>query len=223
MDSTDREKAKEKVEETRRTILDKLREDGVVNPQGLALAGFSGIFLAAVPLTSWVAQPNGLLEKAVNAVCNTIAFISSAGSSSKVAQTGKIAALSTLYIVVTYAVSGSGSAAGVDAGNVEGRDHSHPRAQVQNLKGLPLRLHSAHYNLMEMFPGFALAAALTQTMAPGDQTLINLLGLHVLSKVFVHYPCYLCNAGLPRTISHILATASVINVALRLSKRQPLL
>jgi len=29
MDSTDREKAKEKVEETKRTILDKLREDGV--------------------------------------------------------------------------------------------------------------------------------------------------------------------------------------------------
>ncbi len=32
MDSTDREKAKEKVEETRRTILDKLRDDGVQVP-----------------------------------------------------------------------------------------------------------------------------------------------------------------------------------------------
>ncbi|KXL46880.1 hypothetical protein M433DRAFT_3679 [Acidomyces richmondensis BFW] len=194
-----------------------------VNPQGLALAGFSGVFLAAVPLTSWIAQPNGLLERAVNAICSTVAFIGSAGSSNKVAQTGKIAALSTLYIVVTYAVSGSGSAAGVDAGNEEGRDNNHPRAQVQNLKGLPLRLHSAHYNLMEMFPGFALTAALTQAMAPEDQTLINLLGLHVLSKVFVHYPSYLCNVSIPRTVSHILATASVINIALRLSKRQPLL
>jgi len=109
---------------------------------------------------------------------------------------------------MTYAFSGAGSAAGTDAGTEEGRDNNHPRKQVQNLTGLPLRLHSAHYNLMEMFPGFALSAALAQTMAPGDATLTNLLGL--------------LNLGAPRSIAHILATASVINVALRLAKR-PLL
>ena len=146
---------------------------------------FGGLFLAAVPLTSWVAQPNGLLEKAVNGVVSSVAFLGSAGSTSSVAQTGKIAALGALYVTVTYAISGAGSAAGTASGNEEGRDNDHPRSQVQNLKGLPLRLHSAHYNLMEMFPGWAISAALAQAMAPGDQTLINLLGLHVLSKVFV--------------------------------------
>ena len=150
------------------------------------MAGFGGIFLAAIPLTSWVTQPNGVLEKAVNGVCSSVAFLSSAGSNSKVSQGGKIAALSALYITMTYALSGAGSAAGVDAGNKEGRDNAHPRKQVKNLEGLPLRLHSAHYNLMEMFPGFALSAALTQALAPGDQQLINLLGLHVLSKVFLY-------------------------------------
>ncbi|KAK3111183.1 hypothetical protein LTR53_013819 [Teratosphaeriaceae sp. CCFEE 6253] len=211
--------AENKIQEGKDTFLEKLREDGVVNPAGLAMAGFGALFLAAVPLTSWVAQPNSLVEKAVNGLCHSVAFLGSAGASTRVSQTGKIAALSTLYIAVTYAFSGAASAAGVDAGNEEGRDNNYPRAQVQNLKGLPLRLHSAHYNLMEMFPGFAVTAGLAQAMAPGDQTLINLLGLHVLSKVFLYYPAYIFNVGTPRTLAHILATASVINVALRLSKR----
>lgn len=177
--------AQAKAAQAKNTLLDKLREDGVVRPQGLAMAGFGAIFLAAVPLTSWIATPNGLLEKTVNGVCHSIAYLGSAGSTSRVSQTGKIAALSTLYIAMTYAFSGAGSAAGVDAGIEEGRDNNHPRKQVAKLEGLPLRLHSAHYNLMEMFPGFVLSAALAQTMAPGDQTLVNLLGLHVISKVFV--------------------------------------
>lgn len=149
------------------------------------MAGFGGIFLAAIPLTSWVTQPNSIIEKAVNGVIGTVALLASAGSTSTIPQSGKIAALAGLYITVTYAFSGAGSAAGVDAGNKEGRDNNHPRAQVASLKGLPLRLHSAHYHLMEMFPGFALTAALAQAMAPGDQTLINLLGLHVIAKCFV--------------------------------------
>ena len=172
------------------------------------MAGFGGIFLAAIPLTSWVAQPNGMLEKAVNGVCSSVAFLSSAGSTSKVSQGGKIAALSALYITMTYALSGAGSAAGVDAGNKEGRDNAHPRKQVKNLEGLPLRLHSAHYNLMEMFPGFALSAALTQALAPGDQQLINLLGLHVLSKVFLYVKQYVTDvfvADVPQLLSKLLA------------------
>ncbi|KAK5126277.1 hypothetical protein LTR85_010513 [Meristemomyces frigidus] len=216
------DKAQAKAHEAKDTFLQKLRADGVVHPQGLAFAGFGAVFLAAVPLTSWVAQPAGLVEKAVNGLCHSIAYIGTAGATGNVSQTGKLAALSTLYIAMTYAFSGAGSAAGSEAGLEEGRDNNHPRSQVQNLKGLPLRLYSAHYQMLEMFPGFALSAALAQTMAPGDQTLINLLGLHVISKVFVHYPAYLFNLGTPRTLAHIVATASVINVALRLAKR-PLL
>lgn len=136
-------------------------------------------------MTSFIAQPNGLLEKAVNGVCSSVAYIGSAGSTSRVAQTGKIAALSTLYIAMTYAFSGAASAAGVEASSEQGRDTEHPRSQLAELKGLPLRLYSAHANLMEMFGGFGLTAALAQAMAPGDQTLINLLGLHVISKVFM--------------------------------------
>ena len=40
--------------------------------------------------------------------------------------------------------------------------------------------------MVVQFPSFALTAALTQATAPTDQHLINLLGLHVLAKVFVY-------------------------------------
>jgi uncharacterized MAPEG superfamily protein len=70
---------------------------------------------------------------------------------------------------------------------------------------------------MEMFPGWALAAALAQTMAPGDHQIINLLGLHVLAKTLLYYPCYIFDVDGPRTLSHVVATASIINVAWRLA------
>jgi len=200
------------------TVLQKLREDGVENPAGLSLAAFGGLFLAAIPLTSWIAQPNSLVEKAVNGVVGSVGWLSSAGSTSTIPQTGKIAALAGLYVTVTYALSGAGSAAG-QASSAQGRDNNHPRANVTNLRGLPLRLYSAHYNLLEMFPSWAISAALAQAIAPSDQSLINLLGLHVISKVFVYYPSYIFNVSVPRTLAHIVATASVINVALRLAKK----
>ena len=38
-------------------------------------------------------------------------------------------------------------------GRREGLDNDHPRKHVHQLEGLPLRLRSAHYALMENFPG----------------------------------------------------------------------
>jgi hypothetical protein len=35
----------------------------------------------------------------------------------------------------------------------EGLDNDHPRKHIGELEGLPLRLRSAHYALMENFPG----------------------------------------------------------------------
>lgn len=83
---------------------------------------------------------------------------------------------------------------------------------MANLAGLPLRLQSAHNNMMEMFPGFALAAALAMSIAPNNQHIINLLGMHVIAKVFLYYPSYLMNIAPVRSIAHFLATGSVIAV-----------
>ena len=70
---------------------------------------------------------------------------------------------------------------------------------------------------MENFPGFALAAALAQCLAPNDAQIVNLLGFHVMAKMLVHYPAYLMNVAPPRTFSHVLATSAVVNVCWRLA------
>jgi uncharacterized MAPEG superfamily protein len=155
------------------------------NPKGLAVAALGPAFLALIPVTSWITQPGGFLEKAVNGVIGSVGLLASAGASSHIAQGGKIAALAAIYATVTYALTGAASAGGQDAGTPGGRSNEHPRAAYANLRGLPLRLYSAHYHLMEMFPGWAIAAGLAQVIAPNDQAIINLLGLHVIAKVFV--------------------------------------
>lgn len=68
-----------------------------------------------------------------------------------------------------------------------------------------------------MFPGFALSAALAYTTAPGNQQIINLLGLHVLLKLLLYYPSYLLDIAPTRSLAHIGATGAVVNVAWRLA------
>lgn len=156
------------------------------NPSGLLLTGFSALFLAAIPLTSYITQPNSILEKSINGLTSTLTHLIPSSSPTPSTSTNKIAALATLYLTVTYALSGAASAAGINSAYAEGRDNNYPRKQVAGLKeGLPLRLYSAHYHLMEMFPGWAVVAALAQGIAPEDQGVVNLLGLHVVVKCFV--------------------------------------
>jgi uncharacterized MAPEG superfamily protein len=159
-----------------------------------------------------------------------------------------IPALATLYLFWTFGASGAISAAGQAMGRREGLDNEHPRKYVHTLDGLPLRLRSAHYALMENFPGrsscsphlahifssipvidlvsaadgtemiaFALAAALAQIMAPNDAQIVNLLGFHVMAKLMVHYPAYVSNIALPRTVAHLSATSALVNVCWRLA------
>lgn len=70
---------------------------------------------------------------------------------------------------------------------------------------------------MEMFPAFALVAAMSQTLAPANQQIINLLGLHVILKTLVFYPAYIANIAPVRSFSHLFAIASVINVVYKLA------
>ncbi|CZT23341.1 uncharacterized protein RCC_09054 [Ramularia collo-cygni] len=196
-----------------------LANDGVYNSKGFAMAAAGPVFLAAIPVTSWITQPGGLLEKVINGLIGGVGLFASAGASSSVAQGGKIAALAALYASVTFAISGATSVAGQAAGNPQPYDNKHPRANINNLTGLPLRLYSAHHQLIEHFPGWAIAAALAQAIAPGDQHIINLLGLHVIAKVLVFFPAYVMNVDAPRSLGHLAATSSMLNVLFQLTKK----
>lgn len=99
----------------------------------------------------------------------------------------------------------------------DGLDNLEPRKYLHSMEGLPLRLRSAHYGLLENFAPFALAAALAQFLAPNDQEIINLLGYHVIAKVFLYYPSYIFNVAPLRTLTHVSSIGAVINVLWRLA------
>ncbi|KAF8854246.1 hypothetical protein BDZ45DRAFT_747695 [Acephala macrosclerotiorum] len=143
-----------------------------------------------------VVDPNGLLMTAIGPVFLAVIPITNyLTSSNGVVQK----AISTLINLIP--------------GNIPKDREIAALKDINNLTGLPFRLRSAHYNLIEMFPGFALSAALTQSLAPKNQSLINLLGFHVLLKCFVYYPAYVLDVAPVRSFAHLGATASVINVA----------
>ena len=71
---------------------------------------------------------------------------------------------------------------------------------------------------METFGGYALAASMAAAIAPNNQHVINLLGLHILSKVFLFWPSYLANIGPSRTLGHVLSVGSLIGVAWKLAR-----
>ena len=72
------------------------------------------IFIAAVPLTSYLSQPGSLVEKLVNGLLRTTVYVGSAGSSSQVSGGRVIPALSALYLFLTYGLGGAMSAAAID-------------------------------------------------------------------------------------------------------------
>ena len=167
------------------------------------------MYLVGVPITSFMTKPEGVLQGLVQGTLKLIPGGVAAGRT--------VPALSALYLFMTFGASGAISAAGQAMGREEGLDNNCPRKHIHKLDGLPLRMRSAHYGLLENFAGYALAASLAQTLAPNDQQITNLLGLHVLLKVFVYYASYLVDIPPPRTFSHVFATSAVINVCWRLA------
>lgn len=201
-----------------------------INPSGATVLAAAPMYLALVPLTSYLTKPNSIVQSLTHALIKVLPGV----SVNSITSGRAIPALSALYLFWTFGASGAASAAGQAMAREEGFDNDHPRKHTHKLDGLPLRLRSAHYALMENFPGvpnlwniepnnsdldlaFALAAALAQILAPNDAQIINLLGYHVIAKLLVHYPAYLTNFALPRTFAHISATSALVNVCWRLA------
>ncbi|KAF2855159.1 hypothetical protein T440DRAFT_386183 [Plenodomus tracheiphilus IPT5] len=187
--------------------------NGVVNPDGVAFVLAAPLYLALIPVTSYLTKPDSIVQSLTHALIKLLPGVGTTAITSGRA----IPALSALYLFWTFGASGAISAAGQAMGRNEGLDNDHPRQYIHTLTGLPLRLRSAHYALMENFPGFALAAALAQVTAPNDAQVVNLLGYHVIAKLLVHYPAYVGNVAVVRTTAHISATAALINVCWRLA------
>jgi len=159
-----------------------------INPTALRPSPFVPlVFIASIPITSFLTAPGGIAETLVNGTINALFFRT-------VAPAGKLAALSTLYFIGTYVFAAAGSVSGLASGHKDGRSNAQPRAHISELTGLPLRLYSAHVHMMEHLAGFALMAGLAAGRTPSADPLANtlagrevvaLLGMHVLLKLFV--------------------------------------
>ncbi|KAK7909071.1 hypothetical protein PG985_014949 [Apiospora marii] len=188
------------------------------NPKGI----YSGLmflsYLGLIPLTDYVAR-TGALQYLVRTTVSLLPGCApiAADANNTIAAQGMIPALAALYLFVSHGVTGALSGAGQTMARPEGLDLSHSRRHLGHLAGFPLRLYSAHQNLMENFPAWALGAALTQALRPDDAHLVSLLGLHVLAKVFVYYPAYLANVPSVRGPTHLFANAAAINVCWKLA------
>lgn len=185
-----------------------LTETHSLNPSGAAISGFTAAYLVGVPITSSITKTDGVFQSLIQGALDFFP--------GGVAPGRTIPALTALYVFMTFGASGAISVAGQAMARREGLDNN-PRKHVHTLDGLPLRMRSAHYNLLENFAGFAVAASLAQSLAPADPQTVNLLGLHVLLKTGLYYVSYLANIAPPRTLSHVLATSAVINVCWRLA------
>ncbi|KAJ5565766.1 hypothetical protein N7535_007404 [Penicillium sp. DV-2018c] len=178
-----------------------MMSNGVNNPSGILFTATGPLFIIFAPLASAITAPNGIVQKAISTMLGLIG--------ADITSDRAIPALAFLYGFWTFAGSGALSIAGQAMARTAGYDNANPRKHRASLDGLPLRLVSAHSALMEIFPLFAVTACLVQVIAPGDQQARNLVGLHVLLRIFAYYPGYL--AGIPRlrSVSHVLSTSAL--------------
>lgn len=173
------------------------------------MGSFAVAYAACVPLSTYLSKPGGFVQSALDTVLTyTIPGV---------VKNRQIPAIAAFYIYAVYPVSGAFSVAGQAAAR-KAFDNNHPRKHDVELRGFPLRLRSAHLNLMETFPPFALAAGLAQILAPNNQQITNLLGLYALVRVFIYYPAYLLDISPPRSVSHLLSIATLFNVCWMLAK-----
>lgn len=82
------------------------------------MAAIGPVFLAFVPVTSYITAPNGVVQKAIETLLATIP------GTANISQERVIPALSAFYIFWTFAATGAASAAGQGASRKEGLDNN---------------------------------------------------------------------------------------------------
>jgi len=80
--------------------------------------------------------------------------------------------------------------------------------------GLPHRMIAAHEALIDIFPAYAVSAALVVSFLPSggfdSGVALNALTLHVFMKLFIYVPAYLLDVDSVRTSSHLLSVGFLL-------------
>ncbi|KAG8901838.1 hypothetical protein FRB99_005077 [Tulasnella sp. 403] len=123
-------------------------------------------------------------------------------------------AASLLYSFVTYGSTAALSVVAAALGSPRGYVNKEPRRGKSSLTGLPHRMASAHQNLLEIFPLFALSTGLTYALEGKkiSQQGLNFLVLHVFAKTFIYIPAYLADLDALRTVSHFIGIEAAVEL-----------
>ncbi|KAJ6535123.1 hypothetical protein B0H19DRAFT_1185026 [Mycena capillaripes] len=175
-------------------------------------------YISAIPLISFLAAPSGpgatfltpLLSHALRRVSNDASTLETDPRKA-------IALLTVFYMFTLYVCSAVMSATAQLLGNKVGYKNREPRLNKRNLPaGLPNRMVATHEALYDIFPAYAITAALASSsslppsLSPSTAKVINALVLHVFIKLAIFSPAYLFDVDTVRSYSHMCAVAALL-------------
>ncbi|KAJ7248870.1 hypothetical protein B0H12DRAFT_712881 [Mycena haematopus] len=172
--------------------------------------------ICTLPILNFLSSPTGLVSQVLTPLLSNALHCVSNGTLSVERNPEKAVALLTLFYA--FAVFILGPIMSVTAqllGNEAGYKNKEPRIVRRAITGgLPHRMISTHEALYDVFPVYAIGAALLFSAftarpltlsARSASTSLNALVLHVFLKLFVYTPAYLLDVDKARSFAHMFA------------------
>ncbi|KAJ6632232.1 hypothetical protein B0H10DRAFT_1976633 [Mycena sp. CBHHK59/15] len=173
-----------------------------------------GSYLSPLPILSFLSAPTGLGAQLITPILSATLFKVTGGASTVETNPQKaIILLTVFYLSSVYIVSATMSSAGQLLGNKAGYKNREPRFNKRNLpSGLPHRMVATHEALYDIFPAYAVTAALlAASISPNSSSVpLNALVLHVFFKVAVYWPAYLLDLDVLRSYSHMCSISALL-------------
>ncbi|KAJ7040569.1 hypothetical protein C8F04DRAFT_1391708 [Mycena alexandri] len=124
-----------------------------------------------------------------------------------------IVLLTGFYMVLVYIFSATMSGTGQLLGNKTGYQNKEPRASKRSVSsGLPHRMIATHEALYDIFPAYAVTAALVVASLTSKSSTVSINGLvlHVFFKIAVYSPAYLFDVDIVRSYSHMCSISALL-------------
>ncbi|KAJ7126178.1 hypothetical protein C8R44DRAFT_980030 [Mycena epipterygia] len=172
-------------------------------------------YLSPIPILFFLSRPSGLGARLLTPLLSRALFRVSNGAATPENSPQKaIALLTAFYVLAVYIGSATMSSTGQLLGNKAGYKNKEPRQNKRNLtSGLPHRMVATHEALYDIFPAYAVTAALVAASASASSvpsSSLNALVLHVFFKLAVFSPAYLLNVDMVRSYSHMCSISALL-------------
>ncbi|KAJ7760902.1 hypothetical protein DFH07DRAFT_426638 [Mycena maculata] len=170
-------------------------------------------YLTPIPILSFLSAPSGFGARVLTPLLSRALIKASDGAPTVENSPQKaIALLTAFYLASVYIGSAVMSVTGQLLGNKVGYKNREPRFNKRNLSGLPHRMVATHEALYDIFPAYAVTAALLAASITAESSAIpiNALVLHVFFKLAIFWPSYVMSIDLARSYSHMCSVSALL-------------